>query len=208
MLFGMSAIRPDITITQTHASMFARLAAAPSTANPAWSEFVERYGDLIRSFCRSHGLQSSDTEDVVQDVLLGLSKAIPGFAYDPSKGRFRGYLKTATLHAIYRTFRQDRHLAPLEERESMVASANADAATDERWERAWRQYHLRRAFATLAGEVSSRDLSAFERYALQGEDAGVLAKELGLSLEALYQIKSRCTKRLAAIVAGQVEEEG
>jgi RNA polymerase sigma-70 factor (ECF subfamily) len=198
----------DNTLTQTHASMFARLAASPSTANPAWAEFVERYGDLIRSFCRSHGLQTSDTEDVVQDVLLGLNKAMPGFAYDPSKGRFRGYLKTATLHAIYRTFRQDKAPASLEERESMVVDANADAAIDERWERAWRQYHLRRAFATMSTEVSSRDLQAFERYALQGEDAGVLAKELGLSLDALYQIKSRCTKRLAVLVEKQVEEEG
>lgn len=202
------SVRPDITLTQTHASMFARLASSPSTANPAWAEFLDRYGDLIRSFCRSHGLQTSDTEDVLQDVLLGLNKAIPGFAYDPSKGRFRGYLKTATLHAIYRTFRQDKALAPLEERESMVASANSDANVDEKWEHAWRQYHLRRAFAQLGAEVSSRDLQAFERYALQGEDANNVAKDLSLSLDALYQIKSRCTKRLAALVAAQIEEEG
>lgn len=202
------SVPSDITHTQTHASMFARLASSPSTANPAWAEFVDRYGDLIRSFCRSHGLQSSDTEDVVQDVLLGLSKVMPAFTYDPSKGRFRGYLKTATLHAIYRTFRQDKALAPLEERESMVAAATADANIDERWEHAWRQYHLRRAFAQLASEVSTRDMQAFERYALQGEDAARLAKELNLSLDALYQIKSRCTKRLAAIIAAQVEDEG
>jgi RNA polymerase sigma factor (sigma-70 family) len=202
------SVRPDITLTQTHASMFARLASSPSTANPAWAEFLDRYGDLIRSFCRSHGLQTNDTEDVLQDVLLGLNKAIPGFAYDPSKGRFRGYLKTATLHAIYRTFRQYKALAPLEERESMVASANSDANVDEKWEHAWRQYHLRRAFAQLGAEVSSRDLQAFERYALQGEDANNVAKDLSLSLDVLYQIKSRCTKRLAALVAAQIEEEG
>lgn len=202
------SVPPDITYTQTHASMFARLVSSPSTANPAWAEFVDRYGDLIRSFCRSHGLQSSDTEDVLQDVLLGLSKALPGFTYDPSKGRFRGYLKTATLHAIYKTFRQEKAATSLEDRESMVAAATADANIDERWERAWRQYHLRRAFAQLATEVSSRDLQAFERYALQGEDGGSVAKQMGISVEALYQVKSRCTKRLAAIVAAQVEDEG
>src|SRR5690349_5153446 len=38
----------------------------------AWDEFVRRYHPMILAWCRKWGLQTSDADDVAQDVLLKL----------------------------------------------------------------------------------------------------------------------------------------
>ncbi len=58
-------------------------------------------------------MQPADCDDLVQDVLLALSKAMQNFEYDPQKGKFRAYLKTVTLHSISRILRQRRGVTQL-----------------------------------------------------------------------------------------------
>src|SRR5262249_18936741 len=45
----------------------------------AWDEFVRRYQPMIRAWCRKRGLQSSDADDVAQDVLANLLTAMRGW---------------------------------------------------------------------------------------------------------------------------------
>lgn len=201
--------------TQTHATLLAKLADGgdPSGAGLAWREFVDRYGELIRSVCRRHGLQASDTDDVLQDVLLSLSKSMPGFRYDPTIGRFRSYLKTVVLHAIFRKSRQKGGAINLGSMTGVVGIGGTggekeDPSADAQWEQEWRQHHLRHAMRIIDAEFSARDRAAFERYAVMGESADVVAKDAGVSIETLYQIKSRITKRLGQLIEVQVMDEG
>lgn len=197
------------TQTATHATLLARLSQPPGEgADAAWSEFVDRYGDLIRGFCRARGLSAPDADDVLQDVLLGLHKAMPGFAYDPSKGKFRGYLKAATIHALARKFGQNGRADVLSNVDAASAAHTHDAMSEEKWEQQWRRYHLRTAMRTIHGEFSTRDVQAFERYAVAGEPAQGVARDLDVSMDALYQIKTRIARRLAQVIEAQVADEG
>ncbi len=65
----------------------------------AWEAFVAYYGPKIRGWCRERGLQAADADDVTQDVLLRLSRALRTFVYDPSR-TFRGWLRCVTQHAL------------------------------------------------------------------------------------------------------------
>lgn len=198
-----------ITQTGTHASLLAKLGANPDTGtDAAWREFVDRYGDLIRGFCRSRGVLRADGDDIVQDVLLSLTKAMPNFRYDPAKGKFRSYLKTVTLHAIFRKSGQKSPGGTLQDVDSLTHAASVDDLTDATWEREWRRYHLRRAMQVIDAEFSSRDRSVFTRYAVGGEDGALVARESGISIDALYQIKTRITRRLAEVIGQQVQDEG
>jgi RNA polymerase sigma factor (sigma-70 family) len=196
--------------SQTHVTLLERLASQGDSARSgaAWAEFLDRYGDLIRGFCRRHDLQASDQDDVVQDVLVALSKAMPGFRYDPTQGKFRSYLKTVALHVIYAKLCQKRAGAALVDADAMADTAAGDPATDAKWEQEWRQHHIRQAMRVIEAEFSARDRAAFARYAIAGESADRVAQEHGLSPEALYQIKSRITRRLTELLARQVAEEG
>ncbi len=193
-----------LTQPTTHTTLLARLAEGVDPS--AWREFCDRYGELIRSFARQRRLQSADCDDVLQDVLMALTQSMPQFRYDPTKGKFRSYLKTVVMHAISRRIRQRGGGLPLDTIGEGDVSPSADA--EQVWEAEWRQYHLRQAMRTIEAELSPTDRTAFARYALRGEDARKTAQSLGLSVDQVYQAKSRILKRLSQIIEQQVREEG
>ncbi len=190
----------------THTSLLARL--ADGSDRSAWGEFHERYGELIQRFARSRGIQPADCDDVAQNVLLALTRALPTFEYDPAKGSFRAYLKAVTLRAVTRLARQkhpDGRLADIEDHLDLaVADADAEAA----WEAEWRANHVRRALRLLESEFKAVELCAFQRYALEGRDARETAAALQITVNQVYQAKSRIMKRLTELVAEQVQDEG
>ncbi len=192
----------------TCATLLARLADGQDPV--AWRDFCERYGRLIDGFARRRGLQAADRDEVVQEVLTALSRALPGFHYDPARGMFRAYLKTATIRAIGHFFRQKRgeRLLGDDGLEAQVAAQTRDHAIDAHWEAEWRQYHLSLAMRTISVEFSEQDLAAFRGYALEENGAAATAERLGLSVDQVYQAKSRILKRLGELVRAQVEDEG
>lgn len=191
--------------TTTHITLLARLSGGGD--NTAWREFCDRYEELIRAFARRRGITPFETDDVVQDVMLALTKAMPGFEYDPAKGKFRSYLKTVTIHAISRKSRQNPSATPLGSSAGSSLGA-ADDEAEQTWEAEWRQYHLRSAMRTVKAEFNTSDLAAFEAYAVGGESPDAVASRLGVSVDSVYQAKSRVLRRLSQVISQQVEEEG
>lgn len=193
-------------VQTTHISLLERL--GKTSDELAWGEFCRRYGDLIRNFARVQSLQPSDCDDVLQDVLVALAKAMPGFTYDPAKGKFRSYLKTVALHVIFARSRQKRGEVALEDIGTAVEQDSAASSIDALWDAQWRQYHLRQAMITIEAEFSAGDLAAFQRYAIAGKPVREVAEELQMSADQVYQAKSRILRRLSQVIAAQVEEEG
>lgn len=187
----------------THPSLLARL--ADGVDPEAWSEFYSRYGDLIRGVASRYGLQQADADDLAQEVVLGLTRSLGNLRYDPAKGKFRSYLRTTVVHAIYRKLGQNNGDHPLPEDQEDLPG---DGDPEEVWEEEWKRYHVRRAMQELRSRFSERDRIAFVRYAIRGEPAATIAEDLGMTLEQLYQVKSRILKRLTGRIAKQVEEEG
>ncbi len=187
----------------THASFLARLADGED--HPAWQEFCDRYGQLIHNFARREGLQQTDCDDVLQEVLLSLTESMPRFRYDRAKGRFRSYLKRVALRAIYRR-KSRRDSSP--ERVQSVTNSIVAIDDEQVWEEEWRKYHLRWAMRRIEAEFNELDRSAFQLYAAQGLRPIVAAKTSGISVDQVYQAKSRILKRLTQIIAEQVADEG
>jgi RNA polymerase sigma factor (sigma-70 family) len=190
----------------THASLLARVRTGEDPV--AWQEFCARYGELILGFARRAGVQPSDADDVLQDVLTILTRSMRDFVYDPAKGKFRSYLKTLVVRTIFRKSRRKRTAASLDAIELDPVDQEHDAAVDKLWELEWRQYHVRMAMRVVVSEFNSTDLEAFEQYGVQGRSATETAEALQLSLDQVYQAKSRILKRMSSIIADQVREEG
>jgi len=154
----------------THESLLKRLSEGVDPL--AWKQFHDRYIELIRGVAFRYGLQPADSEDLAQEVLFALSKAMKGFEYDRSRGKFRSYLKTLTLHKIFEFSRQKRARGPLiEDLEGLAASIPLDPQLEAVWEDEWRQYHVRRAMARLESEFAEKDRTAFSYYAIKGRTA-------------------------------------
>jgi len=164
-----------------------------------WEEFHERYGELLYRYARARGASHEDAEDIVQEVEMYVFKAMDNFVYDARKGRFRGYLRSAVVHAMgRRASKEARQVPALDPQTFDFVAAAAESSADDRWEREWRHHRLRWAMRAVAGEFEEATLKAFQLHALNGLSVEDTAEKLGLSKGSVYQAKSRVLRRIKA----------
>ncbi len=174
-------------------------------ADPAaWRAFVARYGSRIYAWSRRWGLQDADAQNVTQDVLAKLVQALRRFSYDPSRGTFRGWLKTVAHHA-WRDYldaqrRPGAHgsgdTAALEGLAGPCASDDLSRALDEEFEREL----LEEAKARVQLQVSPRDWRLFHALAVEGRPGAEVAAELGMKVAAVFVARGRVQRKLRAEV--------
>ena len=188
----------------THPSLLLRL--RDTQDRQAWREFDRRYGELVIGYCRSRGLRLADAEDIRQIVMLNLARGLPGFDYQPARGRFRDYFLRVVRHAISRHF--DRHAG----RETVLSNDVLDAtapvqdAPAPQWEEQWVRHHCRLALRELRASFEPRAIDIFHRL-LEGVSAPQIAGELAMTPEAVRKTRQRVKDRLREIVRRQISAE-
>jgi RNA polymerase sigma-70 factor (ECF subfamily) len=191
----------------TSSTLLVRLQFSPSD-EAAWVEFVDRYGERIKGWCRRWGLQEADAQDVTQTVLLKLLRAVQTFHYDPNQ-KFRAWLKTVTHHAWRDLVRSRRPIAgggesPIGGLLQSLAARDDLAA----WmEGAYEQELLDAAAARVRLHVQPRTWDAFCLTTYEGLSGAEAAERLGMAITSVYKAKSNIRKRLEAEVR-QLEESG
>jgi len=167
-----------------------------------WARFYRDYAPWIEKVLRKHGIGSHDAEDIVHETLVELVRIMPTYRYDPThKGAFHSLVfKIAQNKAIDLRRRQEceqGHIERLSNEPSTqtTAASNFDFdVSEEEWRRETFDMALRRVFADPAVRETSK--IAFRRVAQLGDDPAVVARELGLETNAVYQIKNRMKERL------------
>ncbi|TDJ57679.1 MAG: sigma-70 family RNA polymerase sigma factor [Planctomycetota bacterium] len=189
----------------TRGSMFIRLNdARPLEKEIAWEEFRARYAPVIIGYSRNAGLPSQDAEDILQDVMLGFFRLSADFHYDAAKGRFRGYLKQATLNAIRKRIRGDD---PVRRVPDDLLDEQAVTA-ESHWERQWAQRIMTRALDEARRRVDEQTYEAFDLYARRDVAAEEVAARLGISVNSVHQAKSRVMRVVMAVVDRLRADEG
>ncbi len=140
-------------------------------------------------------------------VMLKVSKALRDFKYDPRRGRFRGFLwrivRNENLRYVTRPNtapnRVDTHGGP-------TAEPVAPQERDDVWEEEWTHHHLRLAMRRIRETFDPRSVSVFESL-LSGEAVDAVARENGMTTDAVHKVKQRVRNRLKDLIAEQISEE-
>jgi RNA polymerase sigma-70 factor (ECF subfamily) len=190
-----------MTIDPTRASLLVRLRDPGDRA--AWETFVRIYSPMVFRFALRSGLQEADAADVTQDVLQSVHRGADRFVYDPEKGTFRGWLKTVarTRIADHVARRRRQPIGAGGTEMSLRLSEHADRHPDDQWEADYRQSLFEAAIEKIRGEFRESTFEAFWRCAVRGEEAAAVARDLGMSIGAVYIAKSRVTARLRDVIA-------
>ncbi len=189
----------------TRGSMFIRLKDDRVLEKEiAWEEFRARYAPVIIGYSRNAGLPAQDAEDILQDVMLGFFRLSSEFHYDPAKGRFRGYLKQATLNAIRKRIRGDDPAASVPDE---LLDAQAQTA-ESHWESQWAERIMNRALDEARRRVDEQTYEAFDLYARRAVAAEEVAARLGISVNSVHQAKSRVMRVVMAVVDRLRADEG
>ena len=190
----------------TRASLLLRLNSAESGPREiAWEQFHDRYAPVIAGFARNLGGQPQEIDDVIQDVLVGFYAHSPAFVYDPSKGRFRGYLKVCTLRALQSRMRKRPRLkaVPLDRLQE------CDVEIEQVWNDVWAQEQLNRALTEVRDRYAGKKtFDAFHQHVLKARPADHVARELGMTIDGVRKAKQRITRALARRLKLMQIEEG
>ena len=181
----------------TSATLLQRLRASPSDST-SWNRFVSRYQILIAQWCLSWGLQASDCQDVTQEVLLRLSKAMRDFEYDP-QGSFRGWLKTVTHHAWIDWIQSQRKPGRGRGDSAMLALLHQVEAGNDLSRRLEEEYDTElteTALLRVRGRVQPRTWQAFQMTAIEGLNGAEVARQLNMQVAHVYVAKSEVLKAL------------
>ena len=161
-----------------------------------WARFYRDYAPFLEDFVvRKFPLSHEDAEEIVSDTLIDIAKMMPTYQYDKTKkGAFHSLLaKIAQNKAIDRLRKLKRTAEELRK-----FAAQPIALLEEDWRREIYNAALRRVMADASIQDSTK--IAFRRHVQLGESAAEVAADLGLEVNALYQIKNRMKEKIAAEV--------
>ena len=184
-------------MTPTSVSLLDRLKGARPDASD-WSRLQGIYLPLIsRWLGRVPGL-GVEADDLAQEVFVVVIRELPRFERQ-REGSFRAWLRQVTVNKV-RTHRRRMYRRPTAGRDATDGFLQSLADPNGELAREWDSDHDRHVFQKLLAIVqpdfSAATWDAFRRFAIDGQPAARVAEELGLSVNAVVQAKSRVLKRL------------
>jgi RNA polymerase sigma-70 factor (ECF subfamily) len=194
-------------MAETPVSLLDRLRLRPDPAS--WQRLVDLYTPLIRDRLRRHFLQDSDLDDVTQDVLGVLVRELPHFQHDLRPGAFRRWLRGITANRL-RTFWRSRRARPVAVGDSdldqlLAQLEDPDSSLSRLWDLEHDRHVVRRLLQLLEPEFEGPTWQAFRLLVLEGKRTAEVARELGITANAVRIAKSRILSRLRQEVAGLVD---
>jgi RNA polymerase sigma-70 factor (ECF subfamily) len=194
--------------SETSASLLDRVRDRGDAAS--WQTLVEIYTPMIRGWLKRHSGLDQDSDDVIQDVLAVVVRRIPEFRREPRVGAFRAWLRAITVNCLRETWkaRQRRPGVAANPRvaELLDQLEDPNSGLSQAWNQEHDQHVTQRLLEIIRSEFTEKTWLAFQRFALQGEAAEVVATDLGLTPNAVFIAKSRVLTALRREGAGLLDE--
>jgi RNA polymerase sigma-70 factor (ECF subfamily) len=189
---------------ETSHSLLDRLCRQPDA--DAWNRLVELYTPVLRAWLKRYDvLSAADVDDLVQDVLLTLSKEMPRFQ-PAAPGAFRSWLRTILVNRLRHFWRsrQNRPIAVggsdfLKELEQL---SDGDTHASQMWDSEHDRRLMTRLLELVEPQFERQTWLAFRRQALDGLNADRVSAELKMPLHSVYAAKSRVLKALRNMAEG------
>jgi RNA polymerase sigma-70 factor (ECF subfamily) len=170
----------------------------------SWNEFFQTYWKLIFLTALKAGLTEAESQDVVQDTIISVSRNIPDFKYDPQEGSFKGWLLRLTYWRIrdqmakrlppkvVSSIENDLQMELVAEIPDPAAGAALAAVWDEEWEKNLFDAAIER----VKKKVDPRSFQIFDLSVLQKWPSEKIRALLKISSTHLYVSRHRIASLL------------
>lgn len=196
-----------IQMNETSLSLLNRV--CQKSDSEAWDRLVELYAPLLKRWAGRYDVQDSDADDLVQEVLVAVSKDVGDFDHNGRTGAFRSWLRTILVHRLRNFWRgrgrrpqatgtsqMHRQLDQLEDRNSQLSTL---------WNRQHDHHVAQQLLMATEAAFAPKTWQAFLKVTLEGEPAEKVAADLGMSLNAVFIAKSRVLSRLRQQADGLID---
>ncbi len=169
-----------------------------------WEEFFNTYWRLIYQVALKAGLNEVEAQEVVQETLISVAKEMPGFRYDPARGKFKGWLLLLTRRRIADAVRKQRRAdgatgkTPCERLgpELLEVVPEPGGALEQVWNQEWDRHLLSNAVANLKKRIRPEQYQLFDLYVVQQWPLRKITATLGVSAGRVYLAKHRVSALL------------
>jgi RNA polymerase sigma factor (sigma-70 family) len=187
-----------MSVPDTRASLILRLHDATDIA--AWNEFVAIYEPLVLRLAKRKGLQHADAEELVQEVLIAVSRSIDRWVPDPKRGRFHDWLFRIARNLMinFLTRRKYRSIGTGDSAIAEMLEQECDPACEE--SALFDLEYQREVFRWAAGQVRTKvkqsTWDAFWLTCVEGRPIQEVAQLLGVTVGTVYIARCRVMTQL------------
>lgn len=168
----------------------------------AWGRFVELYGPLLLAWARRCGEKEHDAADLVQEVFVTLVQALPSFQYD-ARASFHRWLRTILLNKV-----RDRQRRRLKASKALGQRGLEDDVPDvaeQLSEEEYRREVATRALELMQAEFGATTWKACWETIVHDRPVPEVARELGMTENAVYIARCRVLRRLRQELGGLLD---
>ena len=184
-------------LPETNESLLFQIRDAEDTA--AWDRFVAAYRPAVYRFARRRGLQDAEAEDLAQQVMISVSRAIGSWQKEPKRGTFRSWLLRIARNAVVNAISRSK-LDAAQGGSSVVQQLSQWPSAEDDVDTLIADEHQRAVFRWAAEEVRHefQQSTWLAFWLTTSEDYSVeqAAEELGKSIGSVYASRSRVMRRL------------
>lgn len=170
----------------------------------AWHEFAELYRPVVYRLACRKGMQHADAEDLAQQVLAAVAKAIDRWKEDPRRAKFRTWLHRIAQNLIINAVTRgppdlgsgDTDLLWLLDQQPADEGAASELLRLE-----FRRETFRWAARQVEAEFQPATWQSFWLTAVAGLEVDDAARQLGRTRGSVYAARSRVMKRLKEKIA-------
>lgn len=175
----------------------------------SWQELQDLYQPLLRKWLAKYSIQDSDAEDLIQEVMLAVSKEIAAFEHNGRTGAFRAWMRTILSNRLLMFWRSQKKTAKVLQESNFVRHIeqlqDPASALSRVWDRDHDQMVAYQLLQRSQKHFTEQTWECFRRFALEGEPAKRVASELGVSINTVFIAKSRVLSRLREEAKGIVD---
>jgi len=164
----------------------------------AWNEFVSYYRTFIKVILKYLNVQENDSEDLHQEILLKIWKALGKLNYDSEKARFRTWMNTVIRNAVIDFHRSRNRKIKTVDSEEEIDPEGFPLNSDEFSkiiDKEWRAHITNMAMANIRSTFKGNAMQVFEMY-LNEMPNKKIAEELDIAESSVYKLKSRVEEKL------------
>lgn len=178
----------------------------------AWDDFEGIYAPVIFRVAMGQGLQTTDAENVVQEVLLRVAKSVTNWIENQNRGPFRAWLiriaRNETLRLLSRqATRPWSQTSVSDNRLPLQTIAADDKSVSSELAREYQRELFLWAAEQVRGEVEEHTWLAFWWTHVEGMAIAVAAQRLKVRPGNIYFARSRVMNRLRLAVSQFEQQE-
>jgi RNA polymerase sigma-70 factor, ECF subfamily len=191
-----------VTSPRTPLSLLDRIC---NSERDAWRALVTIYEPLLRHWLRAAKLQPADEDDLTQQILTVLVRKLPAFHHNGREGAFRTWLRSITLLEVAELQRRQSARPALCDAEALDGLPSPIDELTRAWDAEYERHVLYGLLELIKPDFTPSTWRVFQRVALEGLAPKIVAREMGLTVNAVTLIKSRILRRLRQEARGLVD---